>query len=370
LTLGGRRRTIAWRSASRVGDEGRRTDATDPSGHRSRPELAGSWTEKVQVKHVQTKWFKGELAAVSFQDCRVGGFTGIGLWDVTDPTNPVRLSLFRAGIFGVHELWLQPRPNSAYVWGAALFGEILTGEPDFRVIDVSDPRNPVQIADWGGQADLGIPADAGLGSFPVNFVHSMVANVDGTRAYVSHWDLGTVILDMTNPANPTYVGRTAFAAHEEGNAHSAWLAKGERLLIQTDEDFDPGFFTPPGTEISWGYARFYDISNPAAPVQVGTFKLPSTTRFPPLTGDYTVHDPKVRGSIAFLSYYAEGVVMVDISRPANVSFVAQFVPEPAADPMGLFFPGEEFPFVWGVFLDGKNVVASDINSGLWVFRLL
>jgi hypothetical protein len=335
----------------------------------SNPELTGSWTEKVIVRRVATSSFTGDLAAVSFQDCRLGGFTGIGLYDVSDPVHPVELSLLPVGVFGVHELWLQKRGNRAYVWAAAIFGEVIGGDPDLRIIDVTDPRNPVQVADWGGQANLGIPADAGLGSFPFNFVHSVIGNETGTRAYVSHWDLGTVILDMTDPANPTYIGRTGYAVSEEGNAHSAWLAKGEDVLIQTDEDFDPGWFTPPGTEISWGYTRIFDISDPANPVQLSTFKLPTTTQFPPGIGDYTVHDPKVVGNTLYLSYYAEGVVVVDIARPAAPGMVAQFVPDPAADPRGLFFPGEEFPFVWGVYPERNYVLASDINSGLWVFQV-
>jgi len=333
------------------------------------PQLAGSWTEKVVVRRVATPSFTGDLAAVSFQDCRLGGFNGIGLYDVSDPSQPVELSLLPVGVFGVHELWLQKRGNRAYVWAAAIFGEVVGDAPDLRVIDVTDPRNPVQIADWGGQADLGVPADAGQGSFPFNLVHSVIGNETGTRAYVSHWDLGTVILDMTDPAEPTFVGRTTYAPDEEGNAHSAWLAKGEKILIQTDEDFDPGWFTPPGTETSWGYARIFDISDPANPVQLSTFELPTTTQFPPGIGDYTVHDPKVVGNTLFLSYYAEGVVVVDIARPDRPGMVAQFVPEPAADPHGLFFPGEEFPFVWGVYPERNYVLASDINSGLWVFRV-
>jgi hypothetical protein len=178
-----------------------------------------------------------------------------------------------------------------------------------------------------------------------------------------------VILDMSDPANPTFVGRTRYAANEEGNAHSAWLAKGDRILIQTDEDFDPGWFTPPGTEVSWGYARFFDISNPAEPVQLSTFKLPSTTQFPPGTGDFTVHDPKVVGNTAYFSYYTEGVVAVDVSRPRNPGLIAQWLPEPAADPMGLFFPGEKFVSVWGVYPERSFMLASDINSGLWTFRI-
>lgn len=342
----------------------------------SNPQLAGSWTEKVIVRRVSTGSFTGDLAAVSFQDCRLGGFTGIGLYDVSDPARPVQLSLMPVGVFGVHELWLQVRGNKAYVYTAAVFDEIFQffegiedGSPEFRIIDVSDPRNPEEVGGWSAWKQLGIEPVAGQGSFGFNFVHSVIGNEQGTRAYVSYWDLGTVILDVTDVSAPRFLGRTQYAPHEEGNAHSAWLAKGGNVLIQTDEDFDPGWFTPPGTETSWGYTRIFDISNPASPVQLSTFKLPTTTQFPPGVGDFTVHDPKVVGNTLYLSSYAEGVVVVDIARPDRPGMVAQFVPEPAADPFGLFFPGEEFPFVWGVYPERNYVLASDINSGLWVFRM-
>ena len=99
--------------------------------------------------------FGGDLAVVSFQDCAPGGFTGIGLYDVSDPSNPQLLSLRQSGTFGVHELWLESRGRKAYVYEAANFqvdaffnGEIRTRSTEFRIIDVSDPSNPVQVGDW------------------------------------------------------------------------------------------------------------------------------------------------------------------------------------------------------------------------------
>lgn len=346
----------------------------------SEPDLTGTWTEKVVVQHVNTPWFNGDLAAVSIQTCLAGSFRGFGLWDVTDPANPKRLGLYSAPeTGGSHEIWLEPRGNRAYVYTAIPFSELTTspdgvtpGRADFRIVDVSDPTNPTDVGEWGAWAELGIPpitVDAN-GVTRANFVHSVIGAVSGRqdRAYLSYWDLGTVILDVSDPANPTFVGRTTFAAHEEGNAHSAWLGKGGNLLIQADEDFNPS--PHPVLETAWGYPRFFDISDPANPVQISTFKLPTTTQFPPPTGFFSVHDPKVQGSLAYFSWYSEGVVVVDISRPANPRFVAQFVPEPAADPRGFFAPpGVEFPFVWGTFVDRNYVLASDINSGLWVFQV-
>lgn len=345
----------------------------------SEPDLAGTWTEKVIVRRVHTASFKGDLAAVSIQPCAEGAFAGFGLWDVTDPTNPQRLALYEAtGTHGSHEIWLQRRGNRAYVYTAIPFSEIDTspdggttpGRADFRIVDVSDPTNPTDVGEWGAWAELGL--------FPfytdengverANFVHSVIGR--GKRAYLSYWDLGTVILDVSDPTNPIFLGRTEYAANEEGNAHSAWLGRHRRLLIQTDEDFDPN--PNPALETAWGYARFFDISDPTNPVQLSTFKLPTTTQSPPPeVGFFSVHDPKVRGRLAYFSWYSEGVVVVNIARPANPRMVARFIPEPAADPQGFFGPPEvKFPFVWGVFpYRSRLVLASDINSGLWIFRL-
>ena len=345
----------------------------------SEPDLAGTWTEKVIVERINTESFKGDLAAVSIQPCAEGAFAGFGLWDVTDPASPQRLALYEAtGTFGSHELWLQRVGKRAYVYTAIPFSEFDTspdgattpGRADFRIVDVSDPANPTDVGEWGAWAELGLFPffidDNGVER--ANFVHSVIGV--GKRAYLSYWDLGTVILDVSDPTSPIFLGRTEFAANEEGNAHSSWLRR-RNLLIQTDEDFDPS--PNPELETAWGYARFFDISDPANPVQLSTFKLPSTTQFPPPLefNFYSVHDPKVRGRLAYFSWYSEGVVVLNISRPENPRQVAQFVPEPAADPQGFFAPPDvEFPFVWGVFpYKARLVLASDINSGLWIFRL-
>ena len=338
--------------------------------------LAKSWTEKVIVRKINTRSFRGDLAAVSFQDCAPGGFTGIGLYDVTDPSEPELLSLRQSGIFGVHELWLEARGKKAYVYEAAIFHEVIAafeGEdpaevnPEFRIVDVSDPRNPVQVGDWSAWRDQGESPLAGQGSFPFNLVHSVV--VFNRIAYVSYWDYGTVLLDVRDPSNPVFLGRTGFDEDQEGNAHSAWIARGGKIMIQNDEDFDP---TPAaGTETGWGYGHIYDISDRSNPVELATLKMPSTHQFPPPgPGDFTIHDPKVRGSKLYTSWYTEGVVIWNIANPASPTMIGQFIPpEKAEDPLGVFYPGEEFTNIWGIDLGRGFAVASDMNNGLWVFKV-
>jgi hypothetical protein len=267
---------------------------------------------------------------------------------------------------------MQVRGKRVYVYQATIFEEIFQffgglepGNPDFRVIDVSDPRNPQQIGQWGAWEELDIVPTAANGSFPFNFVHSMIGNKDGDRVYLSYWDLGAVILDMEDPTDPQFISRTTFRPDQEGNAHSSWLADRERILIENQEDSDPTM--TPGIENGFGYTRIFDISRESEPKLLTEFRMPSQPA-PPGPGDFTVHDPKVLGDTLYMSHYAEGVVMLDIERPSQPRQIAQFVPPPTGDPFGFWFDGVPAPHVWGVWVEKDHVPASDINSGLWIFR--
>ena len=258
--------------------------------------LEASWTEKIQVRRVHTRKFKGDLAAVSLQPCEAGGIGGIALYDVTNPRHPRELAVFENGVSGVHELWMQVRGKRVYVYQATIFEEIFQffdglepGNPDFRVIDVSDPRSPEQVGQWGAWEELDIVPTAANGSFPFNFVHSMIGNEDGDRVYLSYWDIGTVILDMSDPTDPEFIGRTSFGPNQEGNAHSSWLADRERILIENQEDSDPTF--TPGIEDGFGYTRIFDISKESRPRLLTEFRMPSQPA-PPGPGDFTVARPE------------------------------------------------------------------------------
>jgi hypothetical protein len=334
----------------------------------SDPSLAGTWTEKIVVQHVNTSSFVGDLAVVSVQACSrsSSAFRGFALYDVTNPWMPAELSRFRTEqqTGGSHEIWLQNKGNRAYVYTAIPSAELLTspdgvtpGNPDFRIIDVSDPRNPVQVGAWGAWRNLGVhPNPPGP---PSNFTHSVIVNGTATRAYLSYWDLGTVILDITNPAAPTFIGRTEILAGEPGNAHSAWLARGGNVLVETHE-----MFSSPGSS-QVGVPTIHDISDEANPTRLSRFTRPDLIDL----GE-TVHDPKVLGSRLFLSWYQEGVVVLDISRPASPELIAKFNP-PAefTNPDYGFCLVEPCTSIWGVFPDRDYILASGESNGLWVLKL-
>jgi hypothetical protein len=334
---------------------------------RSQPKVVRTWTEKTIVQHVTTPSFGGELAVVSFQGCGGNTFEGFGLYDVTRPGHPKPLSLTPLRPRGSHEIWLAARGRHAYVYTAIPRSELLSspdydpqtqqaqtpGDPDFRIYDVTDPADPVEVGGWGAWKELGIKPWQGRGGFSANFVHSVITNAAATRAYLSYWDLGTVILDIRDPAQPRYLGRTP-ATDDQGDAHSAALAHHGQVLIETHETYD-------------GHPTLFDISDPAHPKKLSDFRLPGTPSGVGFTNG--VHDPKVRGNRAYFSWYTRGVVAADISNPRKPRLVAQFLPPTSPDPDHVLCDTSACRLVWGVYATKSYVLASDMLSGLWVLRL-
>jgi hypothetical protein len=336
----------------------------------SDPQVKGTWTEKTIVRRVRTPQFAGDLAVTSFQSCpgRGGAFRGFGLYDVTNPAQPRKLALVHLDPSGSHEIWLAGARNHAWVYTAVINSELRSspdydprtgdastpGNADFRIYDVSDPRSPEDVGEWGAWRSLGINPRRGRGRFSANLVHSVITNAGATRAYLSYWDLGTVILDIRTPSAPRYLGRTP-PIDEEGDAHSAWLARGGTVLIETHEN---------GT----GRPYLFDVSNPRRPRLLSRFGPVSRGSTSFTTG---VHDPKVLGNRAYFSWYSRGVLVADISRPRRPRLIGRFVPTPHAAPDGGLGGScaSACTMTWGVFPTANYVLAADMVSGLWVFRL-
>ena len=199
-----------------------------------------------------------DILAVGIQPCGERGVGGLALYNVTKPSEPRLLKFMRVRPMGVHELDVAVRPDGRILVLASVpFAEIdplFGGAPsggDFRIIEVTRPRNPVVLSDWGAVEDgplasfkLGGTIDSplkGLGYFAAQMDHSARAADDGMTAYVSYWDAGILKFDISDPANPVLVGRTQFPASADGDAHSLALleTEGERYIYQNDEDFSP-----------------------------------------------------------------------------------------------------------------------------------
>ena len=311
---------------------------------------------------------------------------GLMLWDVTNPASPVEIGFLRTACCarGVHEFEVESRsdlgrtfayasvPTSRYPDAGSPSGyRDVNGDGDFRLFDITNPAAPFQVSDWGIQ-DIGGPFSAGQGCDPdANYGHGVEPSEDGKLAFLSYWDSGFIRLDLTNPANPVFTGRTVYPANADGDAHSSQYDEENQLLFAADEDFCKN--SGPAVETGLGYMRVYDYSNPAAPVQIGSYRTPNSAgQGSAGSGDYSIHNNFLVGDTVYQSWYSDGVRVVDVSDPTQPEELAYFVPPAGQNPVKPPQRGtlSQMPQVWGVVVDDATglIYASDMNSGLWILE--
>ncbi len=125
------------------------------------------------------------------------------------------------------------------------------------------------------------------------------------------------------------------------------------------------------TDTPWSGVRIWDYSDPTDPVLASVFDTtcsasPSPIAECDLRGTYSAHNVIVEGDRAYLSWYTDGVLILDISDPYNPVEVARYHRE-----------GSEFEAdnggiqdVWGIFKEVGSpwIYASDRNGGLYVLK--
>ena len=208
-----------------------------------------------KVTHIETPFFEGEILIGSNEVCGNGfiprqqskglsfggGQGGINIWDVTNPLKPRNLKS-RFLPFQVHNTFTWQQGQNAYT--LVVDDENLR---DVHIVDVTKPQSPKEIAvtgapDWPDAND-----NIGVGEI---FLHDGWVQQDPTDghfyAYLSYWDLGLVVLDVTDPKNPMFVSDSdypdpdpASGEKPDGNSHVTVPNAGGNLVLMGDEDFSP-----------------------------------------------------------------------------------------------------------------------------------
>lgn len=215
--------------------------------------------EGAQVFEFDTPAFEGDVLAVNNETCTFQdelGAGGFDLYDVTDPRDP-KILVQGFGDRGPEGSLTgdAPQANSAHnirLWEHE--GKIYAVSVDnlelhdVDIFDVTDPRNPKPVAEF----DLverfpQIVDQLALGNQVFN--HDDVIKTIGGVPYMllSYWDTGFVKLDVSDPANPIYVGDTSYDGEDpltgltppEGNGHQVEFSADNGYLLATDEDFAP-----------------------------------------------------------------------------------------------------------------------------------
>jgi choice-of-anchor B domain-containing protein len=226
-----------------------------------------------------------------------------------------------AGQLGnIHALHVDTTKGYLYLYGSNLFGGGAV------VLDLNtDPYNPTYVGFYMNPAH--------------NYVHD--GYVDNDTLYAGHiYDGYMCVVDMTNKTAPVILASqqttTAFT-------HNTWPSNGKHYVFTTDENTN-------------SYLTCYDITN-LNNIQA-TDKIQSQN---PNSGSI-VHNTHILNNWAVTSWYRDGFVITDITRPYNLINVGWYDTYPQAS-------GNGFNGTWGVypFLPSGTIVVSNIEDGLYVY---
>ena len=239
------------------------------------PSETGDRTNDVKAASMNS----GDILVMSNESCG-GGDGGFEVYNVDDPENPAKLAsvtinelnpisdaLFD-GItdVGVHNLFLFTQGSNDYVAAVAE-----TAFDNFMIFDITDPTSPTLVSAWGAEElfDSGVGDETvdvnrvlnaalwlldGFGASANRFLHDITITADGTQAYLSNWDAGLVLLDVSDPANPQVVSVALDQANGsldgEVNSHSAWPSEDGSIVVEGEEDFSAWEGTIPPSNLT------------------------------------------------------------------------------------------------------------------------
>jgi choice-of-anchor B domain-containing protein len=151
------------------------------------------------------------------------------------------------------------------------------------------------------------------------------------------------IWDITNPGNPVRLSQTPY--NNASYSHSGWWSEDQQYVFLQDEldERDRGLATT---------LRVFSIADLGNPTLAGAWTGPTRA---------IDHNGFARGNRYYMSNYARGLTILDISNPANPTTVGRFDTFPSSDSTG-------FPGAWGTypFLPSGNILISDIDSGFYI----
>ncbi len=190
-----------------------------------------------------------------------------------------------------------------------------------RILDISDPVNPVKA-----------------GGLQSPYIHDSFVRNDTIFAAAIYGG-GLMIYDATNKSSLTEVKQISYPG---AGTHNVWTTVDRNFALTTDE-----IGTTPKTLKIWNISDLNNVT--------GVASYTNTTAI--------IHNVFVKGNLAYVAWYSAGLRVIDISNPAAPVEVGYYDSYPASDIAA--YVGN-----WGAdpFFPSGKVIMSDRQTGLYVVR--
>jgi len=240
---------------------------------------------------------------------------GIQIVRMTNPESPALVKTYTTNFNHAHTVAVDTS-RALLILNGTRMDAIQTG---MRVLSLVDPENPVEV-----------------GMYLTDYVHDSWVRND--TLYASCISSATMrVFDFANPAAPAELTSWTYPG---ARTHSGEKSRDGRFLYACDE-------------VNYGTMKVFDMQN------IFTHPMIREITVNPLS---IVHNVHVKRDTAFVAWYTEGVRLFDLTDPSLPAEWGYY------DTYGSFSGG--FHGVWEVapFYPSGTFIASDIGSGLYIFR--
>ncbi|NNF33367.1 MAG: choice-of-anchor B family protein [Saprospiraceae bacterium] len=268
----------------------------------------------------------------SITDNGTNTFHGVVIYDLSNlPLSAPQVNSLTTEFGRCHNIFIDEANARLYAVG-------MPGAMDICVYELTDPANPTL---WGCY-DL----DTISSGTNTLYIHDIF--VKDNIAYCGHGYSGYFIWDMNDKNNVDVIGSLPSSFFDGGYVHSSWnFDNDDKAVVATEIGGNPGIY-------------IVDQSVPTAPVKIAQWKQPlhqcqdagNLDRKRP-------HNPYVLGNKAYISFYHDGVQVLDLNTLTLDSYYDTY---PENDDYSSGFPG-----CWGVYpyLPSGTIIASDRSHGLF-----
>jgi choice-of-anchor B domain-containing protein len=291
-------------------------DVTNPENSSEVAFVEGGYTGG-GVIHRDYHDFSGYLYIV----CDEGSSSTLQIVDITDLPNSVNVVYDANTLFTIsHNIYIDTATAKLYACAS---------NSAMDVYSLSTPTNPSLIYSYN----------------EVGNVHD--AFVRNDSAYLNCGNSGFRVLDFSNVNQlgdqPTLLGSLT-SYPDAGYNHSGWLNDNGTLYIMQDENH--------------GYdVKIVDVSDLSNLTVLSTFNSG-------VDPNSMAHNGIIKGNVAYIPYYHDGLRVFDISDPSNPIQTWKY---------DTYIPNDHTSFkgAWGVYpnLPSGNIIVSDMQTGLYIIEL-
>jgi hypothetical protein len=246
---------------------------------------------------------------------------GFKVWDISDRCNPREIAYKKTFGFGVHRFHADE--NYAYISTEmeGYIGNILV------IYDMANPENPEEISRWHmpGQHLAGGEKPTWKG-YTHRLHHAMRV---GDELWASVWHAGFRVLDVSDIRNPKTVASHNYHPPFPEPTHTVMPLEnrinGRRIAIAIDEEHE---HTPGRLH---GFMWVFDVTDYDNIQAISAFDVSELdspwARAPGRFGAHQFRE-KLDTTLVYATWFAGGLRIVDVADPFHPQEVGHFIPEP------------------------------------------